>query len=468
MNSNRRLFSLGTVRSQKRRDLPSLIAASTRWLLKEQDVSGTWGGAGPLDRLISTTHATMALLALGIPPDSWAIKQSLQYLAEINDDSELHFFWRCGPLLNIKGFEHAVEKDMVYMWKFRQRIGVHKDYPIPFFLLKLLRFADPPFKLPFDVEDVLEWILSEWSDDECWYGRPSITSMGLALLYDMKFPGKRRVIRRAKEFLETTTAKPLSRTTFSGHLMEDAYVIFNLCERNILLLPEYQTLAARVYECADALGGVASDDATWSSTPPFGGAIGERTYPTAVMIRCLLSYGYRRFDTFENEVNTALLEGAFSEIEGNKRHLSKLHPFWGDIPKPPVSEANAFVLMPFTDELTEIYERFVKLPIEEGLKVRCVRADDFFVAKPIMADVWEGINRASFVVAELTGKNPNVFYELGMAHVLGKPVILLAQSVDDIPFDLRSIRSIIYKASPSGLEKLGQDVVRYARGILAG
>jgi hypothetical protein len=76
------------------------------------------------------------------------------------------------------------------------------------------------------------------------------------------------------------------------------------------------------------------------------------------------------------------------------------------------------------------------------------------------------INRAAVIIAELTYKNPNVFYELGMAHVLGKDVILISQSEEVIPFDLRGVRQILYQDKPSGYEKLAVDIKRYVDSVL--
>lgn len=61
-----------------------------------------------------------------------------------------------------------------------------------------------------------------------------------------------------------------------------------------------------------------------------------------------------------------------------------------------------------------------------------------------MADIWKMIQEAKVLVAELTEKNANVFYELGLAHALGKPVVLIADNLGDVPFDLQSLRVIIY------------------------
>jgi nucleoside 2-deoxyribosyltransferase len=74
-----------------------------------------------------------------------------------------------------------------------------------------------------------------------------------------------------------------------------------------------------------------------------------------------------------------------------------------------------------------------------------VRADDdIFATGKIMDQVWRGIRQAKVLVAELTSKNPNVFYELGLAHALEKPVVLVSSNQEDVPFDLGHIRAIFY------------------------
>lgn len=113
----------------------------------------------------------------------------------------------------------------------------------------------------------------------------------------------------------------------------------------------------------------------------------------------------------------------------------------------------AFIIMPFSESWSSrIWERFIK-PIvnEEGL--RAIRADDLY-GRDIMEDIWGGILACRVVIADITGRNPNVFYELGIAHTIGKQVILLTQNLKDIPFDLNRYRHIIYEDNYDGYDKL--------------
>ena len=103
-----------------------------------------------------------------------------------------------------------------------------------------------------------------------------------------------------------------------------------------------------------------------------------------------------------------------------------------------------FVMMPFAPPHgsydLQVYEPAIK---KAGLKP--VRADsEIFGAGKIIDQIWTGINAAKVLVAELTTKNPNVFYELGLAHALKKPVVLVSSNDKDVPFDLQHIRVIYY------------------------
>jgi tetratricopeptide (TPR) repeat protein len=129
-----------------------------------------------------------------------------------------------------------------------------------------------------------------------------------------------------------------------------------------------------------------------------------------------------------------------------------------------MDENMCFVLMPFSSDLKPIYEDSIR-PTVEKVGLKCLRADEIFDVREIMEDVWEYICRARVVVAELTGRNPNVFYELGIAHSLGKEVICIAQTLDDIPFDIRHRRHIIYTYTPRGVKQLEQQLEETIKSV---
>lgn len=125
-----------------------------------------------------------------------------------------------------------------------------------------------------------------------------------------------------------------------------------------------------------------------------------------------------------------------------------------------VNSKLCFVVMPFnSDDLNDIYEYFLKPAIENNCGLKCVRGDDVFGSNIIMEDIRKSIENARLIVADLTDRNSNVFYEVGIAHALNKDVLLLSQSLNDIPFDLRHRRVLIYNNTPKGCKKLELAIV---------
>lgn len=121
-----------------------------------------------------------------------------------------------------------------------------------------------------------------------------------------------------------------------------------------------------------------------------------------------------------------------------------------------------FTLMPFTEELTKIYNDIIKPTIEgEKLKMVCKRADEIKSNKAIIQDIFKGICEARIVIADLTNLNPNVMYELGIAHTIGKETILIYQRNDEIkfPLDVTHIRRIEYKNDASGGKHLENELI---------
>lgn len=126
--------------------------------------------------------------------------------------------------------------------------------------------------------------------------------------------------------------------------------------------------------------------------------------------------------------------------------------------KPDFSLQNdVFVIMPFQKEFNYLYENYIKKACKCA-KVSCIRADDLYASRPIMQDIWSLIYNSKVIIADCTNKNPNVMYELGIAHAIGKDVILITQNIDDIPFDLRHLRHLHYEYTPHSIEKFEDDL----------
>lgn len=155
--------------------------------------------------------------------------------------------------------------------------------------------------------------------------------------------------------------------------------------------------------------------------------------------------------------NVTVLESFDSSFQSGKwgfRTLSALAQF-SKISKKAI-EPSCFVAMPFAQEFDAVYH-VIKTVVEEA-GYHCIRVDERYLVGPIMADVNEQIENAEFVIADLTGKNPNVYFEAGYAAALRKPIIQIAQKAEDLPFDVRHLRIFIYKLEMLGDRKLAENL----------
>lgn len=114
---------------------------------------------------------------------------------------------------------------------------------------------------------------------------------------------------------------------------------------------------------------------------------------------------------------------------------------------------NAFIAMPFSEPYNEVYTDALR-PTIEAIGYEPVRVDELSHPGVILNDIWAQITEASAVIAEVTDANPNVYYEVGVAHALRKPTVLLAQRGTKLPFDLGPHRCIFYDNTIAGRAKL--------------
>jgi len=117
-----------------------------------------------------------------------------------------------------------------------------------------------------------------------------------------------------------------------------------------------------------------------------------------------------------------------------------------------MSKPFVFVLMPFDETFADIYKFGIKEAANDAGGY-CERVDEQYYEERILDRIYNQINKADVIVADLTGRNPNVFYETGYAHALDKRVILLTSNADDIPFDLKHHFHIVYNGSISTLKE---------------
>ena len=132
------------------------------------------------------------------------------------------------------------------------------------------------------------------------------------------------------------------------------------------------------------------------------------------------------------------------------------------------STDTCFVMMPFANPIGSYYSTIYEPAIQKA-GLTPIRADaDIVGTGKIIDQIWQGINNSKILVAELTHRNPNVFYELGLAHALNKPVVLICSNESDVPFDLQHIRVIYYDVTDPFwgnklIEKIAENILSALR-----
>jgi hypothetical protein len=142
-------------------------------------------------------------------------------------------------------------------------------------------------------------------------------------------------------------------------------------------------------------------------------------------------------------------------------YAMRLEPIWGG-PPIQVDPNLCFVIAPFSEDRTTVYRNHIK-PRVEAHNLVCRRADDLRTNRAIMENVWRSICEAFFIIADLTHSNANVFYELGIAHTVGKPVIMIEERPQDgerpkRPFDTMGIDAVLYENSLKGALFLAEEL----------
>jgi hypothetical protein len=122
-----------------------------------------------------------------------------------------------------------------------------------------------------------------------------------------------------------------------------------------------------------------------------------------------------------------------------------------------------FILMPFGSWFDRYFKE-IYVPATKEAGFEPLRADGLFSAGAVMEQVWAQIRKAKVLLADLTGKNPNVFYELGLAHAARKPVVFVAGDIEDVPFDVRHLRVVVFDLrEPGWSDKLRRDITTYLK-----
>ena len=182
------------------------------------------------------------------------------------------------------------------------------------------------------------------------------------------------------------------------------------------------------------------------------------------MIRQIAEHSVQAFEVFERH--------AYAKYPGETHYVSAkpserkitFAPSVFQIPESQAVERDLVALMmPFDAGFHSVHEAMKRACGSAGY--RCLRVDDIWEDSTVIQDIFSLIFRAYIVLVDFTGRNPNVMYETGIAHTLGKHVVPVSQSLDDIPFDMRHHRVLKYLPNGEGLSALEAKLAEKLRQV---
>jgi len=181
---------------------------------------------------------------------------------------------------------------------------------------------------------------------------------------------------------------------------------------------------------------------------------------------CLKTNNLRTYEQANGLSKVCPLHGDFISTDHKEVQYDKIitfKPSVFQVPNNPLNIDLISVMMPFNSTFSGTYDTVKR--VADHMKKKCLRADDIWENSTFIQDIFNLIYRSRIVVVDFTERNPNVMYETGIAHTLGKTVIPITQSLDDIPSDLRHHRALKYLPNEQGYIQLSNELYKRLKEI---
>ena len=305
-----------TPEGRELKDRAVFLASSTKWVLSQRNVSGTWGDEAPdqeLDKFVTTRHVAMTLVELGLDPDSAYLEPAMRYLSTAKAPG-IDPYWRIELLALTDAYTEIVMADAsaaIQRLRTNDELPPHL-WPLPCFLLRFyLTYGQLRSQLGFSSKELIKFTLSDFSQVTGCRGDASLTAMTAAELWRCRFPGKQETLKQILEHLEsrqTHFTLPRPRAGFESNYLRDFYLL-----RCVTRYPHFfrKALSPKMRDhVAFMVQSVYSiaDDSHWTAVPAYGGRIGGEVSPTALAIRALVSYHSVKDPDFRRYVLANTLE----------------------------------------------------------------------------------------------------------------------------------------------------------------
>jgi hypothetical protein len=260
---------------------------------------------------------------------------------------------------------------------------------------------------------------------------------------------------RSSHFVDAETLVELLQA-FRGHLR---LVVLSAC----FSLAHAEAILSFV-DCAIGIRGQISDEGAIFFNAAFYAAIASGNSVQGAFDHARKAMRLERFDDREwpelvvrSGVDAAQLvlipaDGAGPGVGRPAASHLLVSPAVFTIPPTPPDPTLVAVMMPFSREFDATYQEIARGCGTVGL--HCERADTVWEQPTVMQDVFNLIYRSAVTIVDLSGRNPNVMYECGIAHTLGRPVLPLSRGLEALPFDLAHHRILAYDPSEDGLARM--------------
>ena len=187
--------------------------------------------------------------------------------------------------------------------------------------------------------------------------------------------------------------------------------------------------------------------------------------------KALKSSGLILQTEWDGQSKVALLNGEFISTAvkntGSIKHIT-FSPSVFKVPEKPLNDKLISVMMPFNRSFDGTFSAIKRVADHTEIGFECLRADDIWNNSIFIQDIFDLIYCARIVIVDFTGRNPNVMYETGIAHTLGKEVIPICQNFEDIPSDLLHHRALKYLPNDEGYRTLSNELFKRIKAITEG
>ena len=176
---------------------------------------------------------------------------------------------------------------------------------------------------------------------------------------------------------------------------------------------------------------------------------------------------------------TQSVDKMMTKLDSNQRQITEdeivkalrdkdqivIKPKFFKMPTVEIDKKKVFIAIPFAEKFFSLYERAIK-PTAKDFGLFCHTTNDIVFADSIIDTVFQSIISSGLIIADVTTRNSNVLYEIGIATTLGKELVLLTQNTDDLPFDIRHLRYVLYEDNPVGIKKLQEELGRIFKAYI--